>query len=137
MIQILALISLWIVLAGGALPASAASNALCVTNADSGHGHRFLWMHGDYDYEIHSALAEAGERVCFESEFLVGPGWYVKAVVKLYEDRYQTAGQEYAAEPVDMGPAEAAVRREYCFRFDDVAFAYAFSEGPCPESPGS
>lgn len=118
--------------AGAASWARAESNALCVTNADPDHGHRFLWMHSDYDFEIHSALAEPGQRVCFDSEFLAGPGWYLRAVVKLYEDRYQTAGQEFASQPVDFGPAEDAARREFCFRFDEAVFIYGFASGPCP-----
>jgi hypothetical protein len=109
----------------------AADNAFCVTNADPGHGHRILWMHDDYDYEIHSALAEPGQRVCFESEFLAGPGWYAKVVVKLYEDKAQTAGRAYATSPVDPGPADASGRVEYCFRFDKERFVYLFAPGPC------
>ena len=109
----------------------AADNAFCVTNADPGHGHRILWMHGDYDYEIHSALAEPDERVCFESEFLAGPGWYAKAVVKLYEDKAQTAGREDVTTPVDLGPADASASAEYCFRFDKERFVYLFEPGPC------
>lgn len=116
---------------GAPAAARAADNAFCVTNGDSRHGHRILWMHGDYDYEIHSTLAEPDERVCFESEFLAGPGWYAKAVVKLYEDKAQTAGQEYVTTPVDLGAAGASARVEYCFRFDKDRFAYRFAPGPC------
>lgn len=109
----------------------AADNAFCVTNGDLRHGHRILWMHDDYDYEIHSALAGPEERVCFESEFLTGQGWYAKAVVKLYEDKAQTAGQEYVTPPADLGSADASARVEYCFRFDENRFVYLFAPGPC------
>ena len=112
--------------------APAGANRLCVANIDPDNAHRFLWMHTGYDYAIHEAAVPAAGSACFDSEFLIGPSWYVKGIVQLYDDRYQTAGDEVFSKPVDMGPAESGRQVELCFEFDRAAVSYAFRSEGCP-----
>ena len=117
-------------LLAAATPAGA--NRLCVANIDPDNAHRFLWMHTGYDYAIHEAAVPAAGSACFDSEFLIGPGWYVKGIVQLYDDRYQTAGDEVFSKTVDMGPADSARRADLCFEFDRAAVSYVFRAEDCP-----
>ena len=115
-----------------AAAAPAGANRLCVINTDPDNAHRFLWMNTGYDYAIHETAVPAAGSACFDSEFLLGPGWYVKGIVQLYDDRYQTAGDEVPSEPVDMGPDDSGRRVDLCFEFDRAAVSYVFRTEECP-----
>ncbi len=114
------------------LAAAAGANRLCVVNADPDNSHRFFWKHANYDYAIHEATIPAGGSACFDSEFLLGPGWRVMGLVQLYDGPDKTAGDEVYSQPFDMGSDDAGRRAGLCFAFDRSAVSYAFRSGDCP-----